>query len=111
MIMQLFLTVGLVVCLIYAWIQSRYTRAFHYSLVVTAAMGMYFIWSPQQTTVLAHAVGVGRGTDLILYVWLIASLLISVNLHLRLRREARRITDLARAIALANPRMPSHGTS
>jgi small membrane protein len=106
MIMQLVLTAGLLVCAAYAWNQSRYTRFFHYFLVITAGLGIYFIWWPEQTTALAHGVGIGRGTDLVLYVWLIASLLVSINLHLRLKREQRRITTLAREIALVQPREP-----
>ena len=49
---------------------------------------------------LADLVGVGRGADLILYLWVLISLLILFNLHLKLRSQMELITELAREVAL-----------
>jgi hypothetical protein len=49
---------------------------------------------------LAHKVGVGRGTDLVLYVLAIAFVFVSVNTYFRLKTQEARFTELARAIAL-----------
>jgi small membrane protein len=57
---------------------------------------------PGLTTRVAHLLGVGRGTDLLLYVSLVAGLHVALLLYLRTRELERKITDLTRASALRN---------
>jgi hypothetical protein len=73
------------------------------SLLVYAltVIGLYFVWFPDKTTVIAHFFGVGRGTDLLLYCWLLASLTVMFNLHLKCNEQLQMLTDLARALTLA----------
>ena len=59
-----------------------------------------FVLFPDLTTTIAHDLGVGRGTDLLLYVSLIAGLHAILLLYLRTRDLERKITEQARAIAL-----------
>ena len=59
--------------------RDRVLLAFRIALVSLA--GIYFVLLPEQTSKLAHAVGVGRGADLVLYCWLVITLIISVNLQ------------------------------
>jgi hypothetical protein len=47
-------------------------------------------------------VGIGRGVDLILYTWVVISLIMLLNLHLKLRSQLELITLLARKIAIAD---------
>jgi hypothetical protein len=54
------------------------------------------------STRLAELVGIGRGVDLILYTWVCISLIVLLNLHLKLRTQMELITTLARKIALAD---------
>jgi len=63
--------------------------------------GLYFVWFPDQTTAIAHFVGVGRGADLLFYCWLLASSIIMFNLHIKANEQLQMLTDLARALALA----------
>ena len=56
----------------------------------------------QHSTQLAELVGVGRGVDLILYTWVCLSLIVLLNLHLKLRTQTELITTLARKIAIAD---------
>ena len=49
---------------------------------------------------LAHKVGVGRGTDLVVYALAIAFVFVSVNTYFRLKTQETRFTELARAIAV-----------
>ena len=51
--------------------------------------------------------GIGRGVDLILYLWLVISLIVVLNLHLKLRAQMEIITVIAREIAIANVRSAS----
>lgn len=57
---------------------------------------------PNLTTVVARSLGVGRGTDLLLYVSLITGLHVALMLYLRTRELERKITEQARAIAIRN---------
>ena len=59
---------------------------------------------PSHATRLAELVGIGRGVDLIIYTWVGISLLVLLNLHLKLRAQMELITVLAREIAIANAR-------
>jgi hypothetical protein len=47
-------------------------------------------------------VGIGRGADLILYTWACLSLLVVLNLHLKLRTQLELITVLTRSVALSS---------
>jgi small membrane protein len=59
-----------------------------------------FVLFPDLTTAIAHRLGVGRGTDLLLYISLIGGLHAILLLYLRTRDLERKITEQARAIAL-----------
>jgi hypothetical protein len=101
MIGQLFLTAILAAILLYAWSAYRKAPVIGLASVVVALAGLYFVWMPDQATWLAHRAGIGRGVDLIVYTWVLISLLMLLNLHLKLRAQAELITRLARAMALA----------
>ena len=61
---------------------------------------------PEHSTQLAELVGIGRGVDLILYIWVCLSLIVVPNLHLKLRTQMELITVLARKLALADAQAP-----
>ena len=107
MIIQFILLLGLSACLIYAI--SQHSRAPTASIVISiaAGSGMVLVFVPEWSDALARAVGVGRGADLIFYCWLVISLIVSINLHVRLRDLQSQITALTRALALKTPAFPS----
>jgi hypothetical protein len=102
MIAQLFLTALLFSIMLYAWRTYRLAPVVGLLAVAAAMAGLYFVWVPGHATALAAFAGVGRGVDLIVYTWVVISLLMLVNLHLKLRAQMEVITQLARSIALAN---------
>jgi hypothetical protein len=65
---------------------------------------------PDHSTQLAELVGIGRGVDLILYTWVCISLIVLLNLHLKLRTQMELITTLARKVALADASQSSEIT-
>jgi small membrane protein len=72
------------------------------SVVICAALfGGYILWVPDHANYLANLVGIGRGADLLLYVWVLISCAILLLLYLNLREQAQLITALARRMALA----------
>jgi small membrane protein len=106
MIAQFVLSALLLSILIYAW--SEYGRSPVIALVAVLAAcgGLYFVWFPSHATALADLAGIGRGVDLIIYTWVVISLLVALNLHLKLRAQTELITALAREIALAKAQAP-----
>jgi hypothetical protein len=63
-------------------------------------VGLVFVWAPNITNTIAAMVGVGRGADLIMYLWIVLNLLSIVRLHIKLREQSDLVTLLARQIAL-----------
>jgi hypothetical protein len=101
MIAQLFLTALLLGILLYAWLQYRRSPLVGLLSMLSALAGLYFVWVPSHATRLAAFAGIGRGVDLILYIWVAISLIVLLNLHLKLRAQMELITVLARQIAIA----------
>jgi small membrane protein len=104
MIAQLVLTILLFGVLLYAWTEYRRSPAVAAAAVLVVLGGLYFVWLPAHATALAELVGIGRGVDLIIYIWVVISLLVMLNLHLKLRAQMELITELAREIAIAKAR-------
>ena len=100
MIIQAVLTFGLLFCLLYAFLQRQKSRYISRVLAVVAVAGIYFVLVPERTNQLAHLVGIGRGADLVLYCWLVISLIVSVNLQFKILKLQESITELARQVAL-----------
>lgn len=65
-----------------------------------ATSGTIFIILPGAVTWIANQVGVGRGTDLLLYVLFVAFAFFVVGSHQRLHLLEKRIERLTREIAL-----------
>ena len=64
------------------------------------AVNAYAVLRPNDVTRVAHLVGVGRGTDLLLYILIVTFIFAMTNFYLRLQAAERRVTDLARATAI-----------
>lgn len=105
MIAQIVLTALLGGILLYAWTEYRRSPVIGVFALLAACGGLYFVWLPSHATALAEFAGVGRGVDLIIYTWVVISLLLLLNLHLKLRAQMELITTLAREIAIANARL------
>ena len=107
MIAQFILTILLAGILLYAWTEYRRSPVVALLTLFVATAGLYFVWVPDHSTQLAELVGIGRGVDLILYTWVCISLIVLLNLHLKLRTQMELITTLARKVALADASRPA----
>lgn len=74
--------------------------------LVVAVAGIAAVMWPNTTTVVANAIGVGRGTDLVLYVLVMVFLYYAVATSQRLHQLEHKITELTRALALSRPESP-----
>jgi hypothetical protein len=75
-------------------------------LLVVALIGLAIamIVKPGLTTRVANWVGVGRGVDLIFYLTLVGLSFVLLILYSEVRTLQSRLTELTRAVAIANSR-------
>ena len=108
-----FILIAIAIVLFVFFIRSSHsvkTQAFkRIGFVVFLVLSLDAVLRPDDTTWLAHKVGVGRGADLLLYMLVAAFAFFAVNTFLRFRNLERRFTDLARAIALRDAQAPAPG--
>lgn len=97
----------LLFCAFYGWRQRRLSPVVGFVTPLTCIAGVLLVIKPDWSSDLARALGVGRGADLILYVWTAVSLLLLANIHFRLRAYHRMITVLTREIALREASHPA----
>jgi small membrane protein len=81
-----------------AWVKVGY--------VVFVFAAVYAVLRPNDTTVVAHWVGVARGTDLMLYALIMAFSFTTLSTYLRFKDLELRYARLARAIAIEGARLP-----
>ncbi len=100
----LILVVVLVVARLFRSRGARAQAIRRIGLLVFAAFAAVSILFPDVWTQLAHTLGVGRGTDLVLYGLVVAFLSFTVTTYLRFRDLETNYTRLARRIALEEVR-------
>jgi small membrane protein len=76
------------------------------ALVALFGLAIVAVMFPQLTNAVAQAVGVGRGTDLLLYGLVIVFVGNAISTSLRFRHQEREVTQLARAAALRDAERP-----
>lgn len=69
-----------------------------------------FITFPDTTTQIAHFFGVGRGTDLLLYLVIFAGIHSFLLLYRRMRRLERKLTTVIRTLAINTATHPGSAT-
>jgi hypothetical protein len=74
--------------------------------LVWLSAGIAIAW-PGLTQALAHVLGIGRGTDLVFYLFVLAFLGLAFFFYSRLVRMQRQITQLVRYQAIAEARRGS----
>lgn len=113
MIFSAIVTALLFALIVYALLQKRDFPVVARTLPFVALLGIYVVWFPESTSKAAEWVGIGRGVDLMLYIWILASGLLILVLHLKLVTHERRLTELARAVAIqgAQPPLPASNTA
>jgi small membrane protein len=77
--------------------------------VCLLALSLGAILFPDATHVVARMVGVGRGADLILYLFVACSVVLFILLYGKIGSAEIKITELARAMAIANAERPDEG--
>lgn len=104
MIIQPILSALLLSILFFVMIQHHSGRVLRRTVAIAVLIGITFIWMPELSNQFAHRVGIGRGADLVIYVWIVLSMLGLASLYITFNRQERQITQLARALALQQAR-------
>ncbi|WP_218601969.1 DUF2304 domain-containing protein [Pseudonocardia abyssalis] len=103
MIVQLLLLVA-VAALLVLFVRNRHgvrvAAGKRVALVLFALVNVYAVIRPDDLTALAQAIGVGRGTDLVLYALVVGFLSVTLNQYLRFQGVDARVTELARTLAV-----------
>ena len=110
MIAQVILTLAVGAAWLYVATQPRVSRFIKHPLYFALAAGLYFVWFPDMATRVANLVGIGRGADLLLYTWIVFSVGVLINLHMKIRQHLNLITELSRYIAVQNPQVKSQSS-
>jgi small membrane protein len=99
-----FLLVLAVLTIMYVFVRSSgtiYVQASkRIALVLFALANVYAVMRPDDLSVIAHFLGVGRGTDLVLYALVVAFMAGMFSMYQRFRVVDRRYTELARTVAI-----------
>lgn len=77
------------------------------AVIVVTLLGVVLAIFPNLSTQVAAVLHVGRGTDLIFYVAILAGLFIATNFYFRFKRQEEMLIALARRSALDHARIPS----
>lgn len=103
MLIQLILVVS-VLALMVLFVRSSgaiYVQASkRIALVLFAIANVYAVMRPDDVTAVARVLGVGRGTDLVLYALVVAFMAGMFSFYQRFRVVDRRYTELARTVAI-----------
>ena len=78
--------------------------------MLLAGVGMLLALYPDGATAVARLIGIGRGVDLLFYVFIVFSLFHYVGTAGRMRKMERDTTALVRAFAIANAERGGAGT-
>lgn len=74
--------------------------------VLFLAFGVVAVLFPDMVSAVANFLGVGRGTDLLLYALIVAFGFATINTYLRFKELEFRYAKLVRAVAIENRRLP-----
>ena len=77
------------------------------AFILFVIFGVYSVVRPSDLTLIAGWLGVGRGTDLLLYGVVIVFTFATLNTYLRFKELELRYARLARAIALRQAEQPT----
>lgn len=106
---KIILLIPLVWLIVFYITRLRNRTFYRLSLIGISALGVLFIIFPSVTDQLAHLVGVGRGADLVTYLFIVFFFLAGVNLYSKIRKLEANQTELVRKIAIEQARKSSPG--
>lgn len=71
-------------------------------MIIISLLGVLFVLFPSLSNELAQYVGVGRGADLIIYLFMVFSFLYNILMYAKLRMIRQDQTEIVKNIAIQN---------
>ncbi len=99
---QIFLLAAMVLFAIYVF-RLRTILFDRLIYLVCALVGIILVINPDLSTWVAHELGIGRGVDLMFYLFIIAALFYSVSITSDMKKMQRQMTAIIRKMAVDNP--------
>ena len=81
------------------------------AMLILAVVGVVLIVRPALSTDFAHLIGIGRGTDLVFYLFIVFCLFRFVSTSAAARRQEQRLAEVVRELALRDARPPKAADS
>src|SRR5215510_4204222 len=106
MIIKFLLITLLALLVVFVIWQKITSPAVRRTALIILAIGVYFVLQPDHANAVAHLVGVGRGADLLMYLWVVVTFSAVLVLYLKIVEMSRMLTELARRLALSEPISP-----
>ncbi|HSD42257.1 MAG TPA: DUF2304 domain-containing protein [Burkholderiales bacterium] len=106
MIIKLLLISLLALLALFVALQRVTSRGVRFTVLTMLAIGAYFVWRPEHANAVAQTLGVGRGADLLMYLWVVITCSVILLLYLKIVELNRMLTQLARRLALSQPIHP-----
>jgi small membrane protein len=106
MIIKILLSSLLALLALFVTLQRTSSRGVRFTVLAMLAIGAYFVWRPEHATAVAQTLGVGRGADLLMYLWVVITCSVILLLYLKIVHMNRMLTELARRLALGQPMHP-----
>jgi hypothetical protein len=100
-------SIGLLVLFLRRRGSTRTAAGTKLAFVLFVLFGIYAALRPSDVQVVANWLGVGRGTDLLLYALVVVFTFATLNIYLRFKELELRYARLARAIALKHAEAPN----
>jgi small membrane protein len=99
---QILLIGALIIFIIYVFLLRTLFLDRLVLLVITAS-GILLVIYPDMASWIANRLGIGRGTDLLLYLFVVLGLFFAVTITSEIKRLQRQVTELVRYTAISNP--------
>src|SRR5215213_5296181 len=106
-LIQLILIIGLLAILIsyFRWFRSAVIDKLLIACILAA--GIFLVVFPDLTSRLAVALGVGRGADLVFYLFIVAFCYLILLVYAKIKKLEQQLAELARRQALMDVQSPS----
>lgn len=95
----------LAILIIYLFVRNSSFRSFYRVFILFALVaGVVAVLVPELTTRVAQFVGIGRGTDLVVYIFIVVVFLKMLTTDEKVNSQQEQITELVRKNAIDNAR-------
>lgn len=112
MILIQFILILFLLGIILVYFSLLRSRVFDKVIVLVIPLtGFIFILKPNWLTRVAHVVGIGRGTDLLIYIGVLFFLFVILFFYAKIYRMERKITKMVRKDAIDNAKKLQESTN